>query len=123
MCGISRRCATAWLSDKAGVVRIEYETQRIAAQSTVLARVQSLHDLAFKTLEELMKSKANPAIRFQVAKLIYDSQLAEIARPKALDSSPALIVNDAHYSFEEQRKQDTSQVFLFDEKGRARIVD
>src|SRR5438874_4938290 len=72
---ISRRAATYWMNDAGNPVRREYEKQRLAALSHVTSRVASLHELAFKALEELLAPTAPPAVRFQVAKLIYESQL------------------------------------------------
>src|SRR5207248_7872401 len=102
-------------------VRCEYDKQRVAALANVTSRVAGLHELAFKAMEELLAPSAPPAVRFQMAKLIYEAHLQEFCEPKPPQSTIELVDKEVTAMYEENQKIGFNRVQMFDDEGRERL--
>ena len=122
LAGVSRRAACYWMNDTESVVHCEYERLRQAQQQEFQARVTGLHDLAFKALEDSLKSPV-PGIKFAAAKLIYEAKLQERCETPAAHSSLELVRDFTRGYYDEQYQWRVLGPALYDTKNKERILD
>jgi hypothetical protein len=87
---IGRRTATYWMEANTPV-RFVYERERQKAAAEFRERLMRLHDLALKVIEETLEEGTDPALRVNVAKFIYSTNLAQYSAITPLADAESLV--------------------------------
>lgn len=79
--GISRRTATYWLHDQEHAVTIEYEKQVMQLYQAHHERMENLHNLALKAVEDALSEEAPGDLRLKAARFIIENRIGRASLP------------------------------------------
>lgn len=116
--GVSRRTGCNWMT-RDNPVRYEYDVQRAQLAQQFHTRISKLHDMALKTLEDMLSSDQPPWIRIQVAKLIYETQLKEHCQVTLPKTAGHLLQGTINNVWQDSKDEDefAIQSHMFDKAG------